>query len=172
MNEGASPDRVSLKGRTQTEAAPALFFWAPWRGREASESFFIRGRTLSRDQISVIEEISQGLPSENLKILGLSPFIFRGTYKSRLTQKSMGQVSVPEKQCHLIRGRGHWRPLLQNRGPLGTGLPHHCSRGQGSCARFASPEDHEREFLGQPASLNNSALRLRQLRRRGTLRAR
>jgi len=123
VNEGASPDRASRWGLTQSEGAPVPFIWAPWRGREAFGSFPTRGRTRNRDQISVIEHIPQGLPSENWKILGLSPLGLRGTYKSKLTQKSMGQVSLPVEECHLIRGRGHRRLLFQDRGPLGTGPP-------------------------------------------------
>jgi len=122
-NEGASPDRASRWGLTQTEGAPALFIWSPWRGRKAFGSFPTRGRTRNRDEISVIEDISQELPSENWKILGRSPLRVRGTYKSRLAQKSMGQISLPVEECHLIRGRGHRRLLFQDRGPLGTVPP-------------------------------------------------
>jgi len=140
VNEGASPDQASLKGLTRREGAPAPSIWAPWRGREAFGSFSIRGGTRSRDQISANEDIPQGLPSENWKILGLSPLALRGTCKSRLTQNSLGHISLPVEECNLIRGRGHRRPLFQDRGPLGTGPPHDRSRGQGSCARFASSE--------------------------------
>jgi len=129
VNERASPDRASLTGLTQTEGAPAPFIWPPWRGREAFGSFPIRGRTRSRDQISVIEDMSQGLPSENWKTLGLCPLESGGTCKYRLTQKSMGQISLPVEECHLVRGRGHRRPLFQDGGPLGTGPPHDRSRG-------------------------------------------
>jgi len=123
VNEGASPDRASRRGLTQTEGAPTPFIWAPLRGREAFGSLRTRARSRNRDQISVTKDISQGLPSDNWKILGLSPLGFRGTYKSRLTQKSMGPISLPVEECHLIRGRGHRMLLFQDGGPLGTGPP-------------------------------------------------
>jgi len=123
VNEGASPDQASLRGLTQTEGAPAPSIWAPWRGREYFRSLPIRGGTRSRDQISANEHIPQRLPSENWKILGRSPLGFGGTCKFRLTRNSMCQKSVPVEECHLIRGRGHPRPLFQDRGPLGTGPP-------------------------------------------------
>jgi len=47
---------------------------------------------------------------------------------SRLTHTSMGQISLPAKECHLMRGRGHRRLPFQDRGPLGTGLPMIASR--------------------------------------------
>ena len=123
VSEGASPDQAFLRGLTQTKGVHVPSIWAPWRGREAFGSFPIWGGTRSRDQISANEDIPQGLPSENWKILGLSPLGFKGTCKSRLTQNSTGQISLPVEECPLIRGRGHQRPLFQDRDPLGTGPP-------------------------------------------------
>jgi len=118
---GASPDQAPRRGLTQTQGAQAYSIWPPWRGREACGSFSIRGGSRSRDQISANEDIPQGLPSENWKILRLSPSELRGTYKSGLIKTSMGQISLPVEECSLIRGRGHKRPLFQDRAALGTG---------------------------------------------------
>jgi len=109
VREGASPDQAPLRGLTQTKGAQAPSIWAPWRGREACGSFPIRGGTRSRDQISANEHIPQGLPSEDWKFLGLSSLGFRGTYKSWLTQNSMGQISLPVEECSLIRVPGATR---------------------------------------------------------------
>jgi len=72
---------------------------------------------------------------------GLSPLGFGGTYTSRLTQKSMGQMSLPVEECSLIRGRGHQRSLSQGRGPLVTGPPMTVIVGWVR-VRFASPRGY------------------------------
>jgi len=139
VSEGASPDQAPLRGLTQTKGAQAPSIWASWRGREAFESFPIRGGTRSRDQISANEDIPKGLPCENWKIFGLSPLGLRGTYKSWLTHRYMGQISLAVEECYLIRGWAHQRPLFQDRGPLGT-CPVMTVLGDWARARFASPE--------------------------------
>jgi len=139
VRAGALPDQAPLRGLTQTKGAQALSIWAPWRGREAGGSLPIRGGTRSRDQISANQDIPQGLPCENWKILGLSPLGFRGTYESWLTRTSMGQISLPVEECYLIRCRGHQRALFQDRGQLGTGPLMTVLVGWAS-VRLASPE--------------------------------
>ena len=117
---GASPDQAPRRGLTQTQGAQAYSIWAPWRGREACGSLSIRGGSRSRDQFLANEDIPHGLPSENWKILRRSPSELRGTYKSGLIKSSMGQISLPVEECYLIRGRGHKRPLFQDRAALST----------------------------------------------------